>query len=79
MTLANRTALAAGLCGLLAVVLAAVTASLLFARSLSERVDDQLRDRAEAAPILAAVGDRIGISELAVGAGGRGRRCPPGR
>lgn len=66
MTLANRTALAAGLCGLLAVVLAAVTASLLFARSLSERVDDQLRDRAVAAPVLAAVGDRIEVSELTV-------------
>ncbi|MEM9561498.1 MAG: HAMP domain-containing sensor histidine kinase [Actinomycetota bacterium] len=65
MTLANRTALAAGACGLFAVVLTTVVGSLLFARSLSERVDDQLRERAQAAPVLAAVGARIGVSELA--------------
>jgi two-component system sensor histidine kinase PrrB len=64
VTLANRTALAAGICGLLAAIVAAGVASVLFDRSLSQRVDDQLRQRAESAPVLAAVGDRIGISEL---------------
>lgn len=64
MTLANRTALAAGTCGLVAVILATLVASVLFSRSLAQRVDDQLRQRATTAPVLAAVGDRIGISEL---------------
>ncbi len=65
MRLGNRTGLVAGLSVLAAVIVATGLASLLFTRSVSRRVDEQLQERARAAPVLAAVGPRIGISELA--------------
>ncbi|MEM1334031.1 MAG: HAMP domain-containing sensor histidine kinase [Actinomycetota bacterium] len=70
MRISTRTGLAAGAATLLAVVVLAVTATVLFRASANERVDDQLLDRAAAAPVFAAVGDRVAVSELNLSIGG---------
>ncbi|MEM9130868.1 MAG: HAMP domain-containing sensor histidine kinase [Actinomycetota bacterium] len=78
MRLADRTAVAAACSGLLAVIVVTVVASVLFAVSVAQRVDDQLEDRARAAPVLAAIGPRIEVSELSfVVAGARVRTVSP--
>lgn len=64
MRLADRAAIVAAFTGFVAVGAVTVVASVLFAVSVSQRVDDQLEDRAQAAPVLAAVGPRIEVSEL---------------
>ena len=64
MRLATRTGLAAIAAAMLAVLLVTPIAVVQFERSLYQRVDRDLTERAESAPILAAVGDRIAASEL---------------
>ncbi|MDH3300047.1 MAG: HAMP domain-containing histidine kinase [Acidimicrobiia bacterium] len=64
MKLASRIALAAWLSGVVAVVLVTAVGSILFSRSVSGRIDEQLEERSRDAAVLAAVGDRIENSEL---------------
>ncbi|MDH4278150.1 MAG: HAMP domain-containing histidine kinase [Acidimicrobiia bacterium] len=64
MKLADRIALAAWLSGALAVVLVTAVGTVLFSRSVNNRIDEQLEDRSRDAAALAALGDRIENSEL---------------
>ncbi len=64
MRLSTRTGLAAMAAALLAVIMVTGAVLVQFQLALHERVDQQLRERAETAPILVAVGDRISVSEL---------------
>ena len=62
--LSTRTGLAALAAAALSVVVLTVVATVQFQGALRDRVDEQLRDRAESASILAAVADRLSVSEL---------------
>lgn len=62
--LVTRIALAAGCAAALAMFGIALVFRGYVERILLDRVDLQLEDRAESAPILAAVGDRLAVSEL---------------
>ncbi len=64
MRLSTRTGLAAMAAALLASTLVTAAVLVQFHLALHQRVDQQLRERAETAAILVAVGDRISISEL---------------
>jgi two-component system sensor histidine kinase PrrB len=64
MRLATRTAIAAALAAALALSVLAVLFRGQVYDTLLERVDRQLEERAATAPILAAVGDRLSVSEL---------------
>lgn len=64
MRLATRTGLAAMAAATIAVLLVSAVAVFQFQRSLYLRVDDDLRQRAETAPVLAAIGSRVAASEL---------------
>lgn len=64
MRISTRTGLAAIGAAVVAVVLVTLVASVQFQQSLRETVDEQLVERAETAPILVAVGERVAISEL---------------
>lgn len=64
MRLATRTGLAAMAAVTFAVVVVSAVAVIQFQRSLFLRVDQDLNERAESAAVLAAVGDRIAVSEL---------------
>ncbi len=65
MRLATRTALAAFIAASLTLLLAGAIFQGRLADVLQDRVDAQLEDRAESAPILAAIAERLGRSELA--------------
>ena len=64
LNLASRTALAAALAAVLALVLVGAVLRGYVYRVLVDRVDKQLESRVESAPILAAVGERLSVSEL---------------
>ncbi len=64
MRLATRTGLAATAAAIVAVSLVSGGAVVQFERSLYARVDDDLLQRAETAPVLAAVGRRVAATEL---------------
>ncbi len=64
MRLSTRTGLAALAASVVTVIPLTVIASAQFQGTLRQRVDEQLRDRAESAAILVAVAERISISEL---------------
>ncbi|MDH3683415.1 MAG: hypothetical protein OEV40_26140, partial [Acidimicrobiia bacterium] len=64
MRLATRTGLAAFAAAVLSLLLIVTLFQAIATRVLFDRVDAQLRDRAETAPILAAVGERLSQSEL---------------
>ncbi len=64
MKLATRTGLAALVASAVAIVLLSNAIALRFEGVLRDRVDEILADRAESAPVLVAVGDRISVSEL---------------
>jgi two-component system sensor histidine kinase PrrB len=68
--LATRTGLASLAAAVLALVLLALVAATQFENVLRDLVDEQLEDRAGTAPILAAVGDRVAVSELDTTIGG---------
>lgn len=64
MKLATRTALAAVGAATLTLIVTVVVATVSFNSAFVARTDAQLSERAETAPILAAVGPRLGRSEL---------------
>lgn len=64
MRLATRTALAAVGAATLTLIVTVVLATVSFTSAFVDRTDDQLTQRAETAPILAAVGPRLSRSEL---------------
>lgn len=64
MRLATRTALAAALAAAVSLAVLAVLFRGSVYEVLRERLDRQLEERAETAPILAAVGERLAVSEL---------------
>lgn len=64
MRLTTRTAIAAGLAAAASLAVLGVLFRDRMYTVLRERVDHQLEDRAATAPILAAVGDRLAVSEL---------------
>jgi two-component system, OmpR family, sensor histidine kinase PrrB len=64
MRLSTRTGLAALAASVITVIALTGIASTQFQGILRERVDQQLRDRAESAAILVAVAERVSISEL---------------
>jgi two-component system sensor histidine kinase PrrB len=64
MKLATRTGLAALVASAVAIVLLSNAIALRFEDVLRDRVDEILAERAESAPVLVAVGDRISVSEL---------------
>lgn len=64
MRLSFRTGLAAFAAATVSLLVIGAVFQGVFARILLDRVDAQLRDRAETAPILAAVGERLARSEL---------------
>ncbi|MEL6893858.1 MAG: hypothetical protein AAFP84_19860, partial [Actinomycetota bacterium] len=66
MRISTRTGIAAGISTAVALAALSIGVSLLFRASASQRVDDLLRERAEAAPIFAAVAERVAVSELDV-------------
>lgn len=66
MRIAVRTALAAVVAALIAVLLFSLVARREVASAVKSRVDRQLQDRSSTAPILAAVAERLSESELAL-------------
>ena len=64
MRLATRTAFAAAAAGALALAVVGILFRNRVGDTLRERVDRQLEERASTAPILAAVGTRLSVSEL---------------
>lgn len=64
LRLSTRTGLAAGLAAAVSLALLALLFRGRIGTTLRERVDHQLEARAETAPILAAVGERLAVSEL---------------
>jgi two-component system sensor histidine kinase PrrB len=64
MRLATRTAIAAALAGALALAVVGILFRNRLGDTLRERVDRQLEERASTAPILAAAGTRLSVSEL---------------
>lgn len=64
MKIATRTGIAAVAAAIAAIVVVTIVSTVLFRLSLRARVDDQLVERSERAAILAAVGERVSVSEL---------------
>jgi hypothetical protein len=64
MRLATRTAIAAAVAGAAALAVVGILFRNRVGDTLRERVDRQLEERAATAPILAAVGTRLSVSEL---------------